>query len=114
MMPGAGVISLTDVGGTAVLAQKGRVQLVAVRAFQAGLAADAYVQLFDAAAISDVTVGTTKPTWVVMTDFGAGEVSGGDGLPTHGLIFERGIVVASTTTATGLTGSTQQVRLGFL
>lgn len=113
-MPGAGVIKLTDVGATAVLAQKGRVQLMAVRAFQAGLAADAYVQLFDAAAAGDVTIGTTKPTWVVLTDFGAGEVSTGDGLPTHGLIFELGIVVASTTTSSGNTGSTQQVRLAFI
>ena len=114
MVPGAGVISLLDVGATAVLAKTGATQVVSVRAFQVGLAADAYVQLFDAAAISEVTVGTTKPTWVVLTDFGSGEVSGGDGLPTHGLIFKLGVVVASTTTSAGNTGSTQQVRIAIL
>ena len=113
-VPGAGVISLADVGATAVLAQAGACQVVAVRAFQGGLAADAYVQLFDAATAGAVTVGTTKPTWVVMTDFGAGEVSAGDGLPTHGLIFKNGVVVASTTTSTGNSAATQQVRIAIL
>jgi len=114
MVPGATLIKLADVAGTAVLAQKGPIQIVAVRAFQAGLAADAYVQMFDAAAVTDVTLGTTKADWVVMTDFGAGEVSTGDGLPTHGLVFHLGLVVASTTTAAGLTGNTQQVRICVL
>ena len=114
MVPGATVISLASVGATAVLARTGPVQVVAVRAFQGGLAADAYVQLFDAAAAADVTVGTTVPTWVVLTDFGAGEVSGGDGLPTHGLVFRNGVVVASTTTSTGSTGATQQVRIAVI
>ena|SRR3990172_28711 len=111
MIPGATVIKVADVAGTAILAQKGPIQIVAVRAFQATLAADAYVQLFDAAVITDVTLGTTKPDWVVMTDFGAGEVSTGDGLPTNGLVFHAGLVVASTTTASGSTGITQQVRI---
>lgn len=114
MVPGAGVIEITDANGTAQLAYKGKCQVVAVRAFQGGLAADAYTQLFDAAAISEVTVGTTKPKWVVLTDFAAGEVSSGDGLPTHGLIFDRGVVVASTTTSTGASGATQQVRIAII
>ena len=114
MVPGAGVISLTDVNATAQLAYKGRCQVVAVKAFQAGLAADGYVQLFDAAATTDVTVGTTKPLWVVLTDSAAGEASGGDGLPTHGLVFKLGVVVASTTTSTGNTNQTQQVRIAII
>lgn len=114
MVPGAGVIEITDANGTAQLAYKGKCQVVAVRGFQSALAADAYIQLFDAAAISEVTVGTTKPKWVVMTDFGAGEVSAGDGLPTHGLIFDRGVVVASTTQAANNTGATQQVRIAII
>lgn len=113
-MPGAGLIKLTDVNATPQLAQAGPIQIVAVKAFQAGLGADAYVQLFDAASTSAVTVGTTKPDWVVLTDFGAGETSGGDGLPTHGLIFRNGCVVASTTTSAGNTNATQQVRIAFL
>jgi hypothetical protein len=114
MVPGAQVIDILDANGTAQLAYKGKCQVVAVRAFQAGLAADAYVQLFDASAISQVTVGTTKPKWVVLTDFAAGEVSTGDGLPTHGMVFDRGVVVASTTTSTGSTGATQQVRIAII
>jgi len=114
MIPSSGFISLFDVGGTAVLAKSGTLHVTAVRAFQTGLAADAFVQLFDAAAVSDVTLGTTKPTWVVMTIFGAGPVSSGDGLPTHGLLFKNGLVVASTTTPTGLTAATQQVRITYI
>jgi hypothetical protein len=114
MVPGASVISTLDVGGTVILVKTGPIQVVAIRAFQTALAADAYLQLFDAATAGAVTLGTTKPTWVVMTDFGAGEVSGGDGLPTHGLIFRLGLVIASTTTATGLTANIQQVRIAYL
>lgn len=113
-MPGAGVISILDANGTAQLAYKGRCQVVAVRGFQSGLAADAYIQLFDASATSAITVGTTKPTWVVLNDFGSGNVTVGDGLPTHGLIFENGVVVASTTDAANSTGATQQVRIAII
>ena len=114
MVPGAQVIEITDANGTAQLAYKGKCQVVAVKAFQQGLAADAYTQLFDASAISQVTVGTTKPKWVVLTDFAAGETSGGDGLPTHGLVFDRGVVVASTTGSANNTGATQQVRIAII
>ena len=114
MVPSSGFIELLDVAGTAVLAKTGPLHVTAVRAFQTGLAADAFVQLFDAASASDVTVGTTKPAWVVMTIFAAGPVSGGDGLPTHGLLFRAGLVVASTTTPTGNTAATQQVRITYL
>lgn len=114
MIPSSGFIQLLNVGGTAVLARTGVLHVTAVRAFQTGLAADAFVQLFDAAAAADVTLGTTTPTWVVMTIFGAGPVSSGDGLPTHGLVFRLGLVVASTTTPTGLTGNTQQVRITYI
>ena len=72
------------------------------------------MQLFDAAAAANVTLGTTKADWVVMTDFGAGEVSTGDGLPTHGHVYHLGLVVASTTTSGGSTGATQQVRIAVL
>ena len=114
MQPGSGVMELNSLTSTAVLAYKGRCQVTAVRQFIGGLAADAYVQLFDAAAVSEVTVGTTVPKWVVMTDFGAGEVSGGDGLPTHGVIFERGVVAASTTTSTGNGTVTTHVRIAYM
>lgn len=61
-------------------------------------AAVEYLQLFDAAAAADVTVGSTTPTAVI---------SAAASLPmnvTHlGLKFRKGIVVAATTTATGNT-----------
>ena len=104
-------IELNAVDATAQLAQKGRLTLTAARIFAASAAADIFLQLFDAAAVTDVTVGTTIPRWVVMLDSAAAPVSAGDGLPTDGLTFYRGIVVACTTTPTGNTGSAANVRL---
>lgn len=112
MAPASGVISLNSVTNTAVLAQAGTTILTAVRAIYPSMAADGYVQLFDAATAGAVTVGTTIPTWVVLNDFGSGEVTTGDGLPTDGLVFKLGIVVASTTTSTGSGSATQHVRIG--
>ena len=96
---------------TAVLVQEGPLIIAAVRAFISGLAADAYIQLFDAAAAADVTLGTTVPAWVVLVDFGTGNVSAGDGLPTHGLVFRNGLVVASTTDANNSTTVSTHVRV---
>jgi hypothetical protein len=107
-------IEVTDASDTLQVAINKKCVLKAIRAFQGGLAADAYIQLFDASSTASVTLGTTKPRWVVMLDFGAGEVSVGDGLPNEGLVFQNGIVVASTTTSTGNTGSTSQVRLAVI
>ena len=113
-MHAAGLVKITDASSTPQLAVGHRCVLVALRGFQGALAADAYVRLFDAAATADITVGTTKPDWVVQLDFGVGEVSDGDGLPNDGLVFTRGIVVASTTTATGSASATTQVRLAVV
>ena len=95
---------------TAVLSVGHRCALMAVRTINT-TAADAYLQLFDAASASDVSVGTTVPDWVVQAD--ANDPSVGDGLPTDGIIFDNGIVIASTTTATGNTAATQHVRLAI-
>lgn len=84
--------------------------LMACRAFNT-TGASAYVQIFDVAAASDVTLGTTVPRWVVKSQ--ASDVSDGDGLPTDGLKFELGIFAASTTTPTGLTGATQHARFAI-
>ena len=63
-------------------------------------AALTYLQFFDAAAISSVTLGTTKPAfWLAMpinTTGGVVSVS----FPV-GYVFKNGIVVAATTTPTG-------------
>jgi len=103
-------VNLNSLGSTATLAKKGRCVVTAVRAINT-TAATAYTQIFDAAAITDVTVGTTVPTWVVRS--AANDPSDGDGLPTYGIVFELGVVAASTTTALGSTGATQHVRIGI-
>ena len=107
MFPAAPIISSNSMGATAVLIQGTACTLVAVRAINA-TAADAYVQLFDAALAADVTVGTTVPSWAIQSD--ANDPSIGDGLPTNGIVFRNGIVAASTTTSTGNTGATQHVK----
>jgi len=63
-----------------------------------------YCQVFDAATTAEVTLGTTLPTFVMVAatntadDLTIGWLGGVDGL-----VFDRGIVVASTTTTTGNT-----------
>ena len=109
-VPFGALVSTNDVT-TAVLAYGNPCTVMAVRAFESGVAGDAYIQLFDAAAAADITLGTTKPSWVIMIDQGTGEVSAGDGLPTHGVVFINGIVIASTTTPTGSTTRETDVRI---
>lgn len=60
----------------------------------------AYVQFFDAAATSAVTVGTTAPTFFVAVPANGGVV---DTSPLVDYQFKKGIVVAATTTPTGNT-----------
>jgi len=64
-------------------------------------AAEAFVQVFDKAA-ADVTVGTTVADYVIPLP-----ASGGAVLPLNhvGLLHSIGLVIACTTTATGLTGA---------
>lgn len=110
MAPSGGtLVSSNSLAGTATLIQTGALILTAVQAVNT-TGADAYVQIFDAAAAADVTLGTTIAGWVVMSDFGVGLVSVSDGLPTNGLSFRLGLVAASTTTPTGNTGATQHAR----
>lgn len=104
------VVSSNTVGATAVLLVGHKCAVTAIRA-QNLTAADAYLQLFDAAAAADVVVGTTVARWWVQSD--ANDPSVGDGLPNGGLMFQNGVVVASTTTATNNTGANQHVRLGI-
>lgn len=110
----AALVKITNASDTLQVGMPVKCVVKAIRAYQTGLAADAYIQLFDASSTSGITLGTTQPDWVVMLDFGAGEVSVGDGLPNEGLVFKNGVVVASTTTASGSTGATSQVRLAII
>ena len=60
-------------------------------------AATVYVQIFDAAATGDVTLGSTTPNLsIAVPAFGVT-----DALPSSGVAFQNGIVIAATTTATG-------------
>lgn len=104
------ILSSNSLAGTATLLRSGRVAVSWTHAVNTTAAA-AYVQLFDAAAASDVTLGTTVPTYVLKS--AASDPSEG-ALPHNGLVFALGIVAASTTTATGSTGAAQHVRLGVL
>jgi hypothetical protein len=107
MQPGSRILSNDSIGNTATLVQKGAMQVTGMLAMNTTAAA-AFVQYFDAAAATDVTVGTTTPFWVIRSP--ASSISDGDGLPTHGLVFTKGVVIASTTTPTGNSGATQHVR----
>ena len=102
------VITTDNVSTTVVLLIGQRTCLTGVRSLNTTAAA-AYTQLFDVAAAASVTPGTTVPRWVVKS--GSTDPADGDGLPTHGLIFENGIAVISTTTVTGATPATQHVRI---
>lgn len=105
------LVTANSLGGTVTQVATGAKTLTAIRAINT-TAADAYVQLFDVAAITDVTLGTTLPAWVVLSD--PNDLSLGDGLPNGGLMFQNGIAAASTTTATGLTAAVQHVRLAVM
>ena len=68
-----------------------------------------YVQLFDAAASTDVTVGVTVPkASVAVPAYGVT-----DAMPTQGLDFRLGLVVAATTTAKGSTPPTTAITANF-
>jgi hypothetical protein len=106
MASGAKAFSHTNLVATAVLVLTGPHSLTGYHLFNT-TSAIAYVQVFDAAAAADVTVGATTPTFVL-------------GLPASGgatralakpLKFTLGIVVAATTAATGSTGASCVVQL---
>lgn len=69
-----------------------------------GAAATTYVQLFDAAALTDVTLGTTTPdAWIALP----ASVAVNHPVSTKGLLnFTKGLVAFSTNSATGNTGAT--------
>jgi len=61
----------------------------------------AYVQVFDADAVTDVTLGSTQPRFVIPLA-ASGVVNVALAKP---IVFANGIVVFSTTTPTGSTGA---------
>jgi len=106
----ASAVERNSLGATAQLVRSGKCVLNSVRSTNT-TGAVAFVQIFDAAAAGDITVGSTIPRWVIEAE--ASGISAGDGLPEDGLLFENGIVAASTTTNLGNTGATQHVRFGI-
>jgi hypothetical protein len=81
----------------------GQTKLGTVYCFNSG-GAVAYIQLFDANSPSAVTLGTTKPK--LSLGIPTLQASGVD-QSSVGVAFQNGLVVASTTTATGSTTSAQ-------
>lgn len=101
---------LDSVTSTKQTVNVGSITIVAIRGINPTGAA-AHLQLFNKLA-ADVTVGTTIPDWTVS----AATVysSDGDGLPNGGIVFDVGLVVASTTTPTGSSSATTHWRLGII
>jgi len=73
------------------------------------VAAVSYVQIFNAAAAGDVTLGATAPTYVI-GNLASSVTDRGQHRP---LYFSLGIVIASTTTSTGSTAASQDVSLDY-
>lgn len=70
-------------------------------------AADAFVQMFDAASAGDVTLGTTTPTWSLFVPKGDATSRGAaDKTLPMPVSFLYGLVIAATTTATGSSAPT--------
>jgi len=105
-MKGSAPYSNTALGATAALVHTKEVKLMGYHLFNTTAAA-AYVQFFDAAAANDVVVGTTTPTFVI----GLPASGGATRALARGIQFTRGIVVASTTAATGDSAATTVILL---
>lgn len=72
-------------------------------------AADAFLLCYSAAAIGDVTVGTTDPDYIIPV--GANAIL--DGGIEDGIAFTLGLCIASTTTTNGSTDAAQDVNLSY-
>lgn len=66
-------------------------------------AAIAYIQLFNASDITNVTLGTTSPTLILAVPTGAGSTVFAMISDSNKMSFPLGIVAAATTTPTGST-----------
>lgn len=91
-----------DLSNTAVLVEAGPVNVYSYDVYNANSAV-AYIQLFNAAAAGDVTVGTTAPDAVISvkaTDRAALAAA----VALYG--FDKGLVIAATTTPDGNTAPT--------
>jgi hypothetical protein len=71
--------------------------------------ADAFLQCFNAAAVANVTVGTTTPDYVISAAANAVV----QGSFPRGIAFPLGLVIASTTATGGASGAAQDVSLVY-
>lgn len=111
LLPGSTYITIDSLAETVTLAKSGRCVVTLMHAINTTGAA-AYIQLFDAAAITEVTLGTTLPVFVLKS--AANDPATHDGIPAGGVVFTRGVCAASTTAVLGSTGAAQHVRLGIV
>jgi len=100
----ASIAALLNLRTSSKISSSGPIAVTALRAW-ASLAAPTFVQFFDAATITDVTLGTTVPKWIIGVpeiDVASANIMGisdPDGLPTteRGLVFQNGLCAAATT-----------------
>jgi len=93
-----------DQSGTAVLVHTGSTNITTLEAQNINTV-DLFIQLFDAASASSVTVGTTTPnqSFVIPASDGTNRAATSKDWADRGLMFRNGLVIAITTTATGST-----------
>lgn len=109
-MPGFSAVTTVDnITSVATLFIPYKVCVTAIRTINTSGTSPALLHVYDASSITGITVGTTIPRWTVVA--ASGEPSAGDGLPTDGLMFQNGVVLASTNALTSTTGVNQHVRV---
>lgn len=94
----------TDQSGTAVLVHTGNTSVTTMEV-QSINTVDLFIQMFDAAAASAVTVGTTvaKQSYIIPASDGTARTATAKDWGDRGLMFTNGLVVAITTTVGGST-----------
>jgi hypothetical protein len=115
--PGSGPSAMVDsqpvllagLTSTPVLAHAGASRVGIVYCYN-GSGAVAYIQLFDSATAGAVTVGTTTPKLSLGIPT---TLASGTGPAVIGVAFYKGIVAASTTTATGSSTATMDCNVTY-
>lgn len=96
----------TSLNATAALVLGNRVKLHSLHVDNSANSAKSYLQLYDAAAAADVTVGTTTPDKTLFVPAsGAMDFNWGK----EPIKFSRGLVIAATTTVGGNTNPASAV-----
>jgi len=100
----ASMAALLNLRTSSKISSSGPIAVTALRAWTS-LTVTTFVQFFDAATTTDVTLGTTVPDWIIavseisLTDPNVTGISDPDGFPTtgRGLVFQKGLCAAATT-----------------